>query len=146
RSIRISLPVLVIPIAVAFGFAIVQWWQVRSSGAEPANWWHLAGVADGLILWLLFPTVPNGLSQAHNATTACLSLAVPSNTDCVHRAALAFDYRAIAWWSAAGLIVIAGLMARRSRIAAWTPIPTAIAGCALAASFLQQVLIHFHTG
>jgi hypothetical protein len=142
-SIAVTLPVLVVPIAIAFGFALAQWWQVRASGAEPANWWHLAGVVAAAILWLLFPTVPNGLSSVRNAPAACLSLPIPPNTDCLHRAALAYDYHNIAWWSAAGLIVVAGLLARRSRIAAWTAIPTAIAGCALAASLLEQVLIHF---
>jgi hypothetical protein len=142
-SITVTLPLLVIPVAVAFGFAVVQWWQVRVSGAEPANWWHLSGVAAALILWSLFPNVPNGLSTVHNAPAACLSLPIPPSTDCVHRAALAYDYHAIAWWSAAGLIIVAGLLARRSRIAAWLGIPVAIAGCALAASLLEQVLIHF---
>ena len=145
-SIAVSLPVLVIPIVIAYGFAVAQWWQVGASGAERANWWHLGGVVAALILWSLFPTVPNGLSSASSAPAACSSLPIPSRSlpDCLHRAALAFDYHAIAWWSAAGLIVAGALLARRSRIAAWAGIPVAIAGCALAASFLQQILIHFN--
>ena len=144
-SIAVSLPVLVIPVVIAYGFAVAQWRQVRASGAEPANWWHLAGVVAALILWSLFPTVPNGLSSASSAPAACSSLAIPSASfpDCLHRASLAFDYHTITWWSAAGLIVVGALLARRSRIAAWAAIPTAIAGCALAASFLQQILNHF---
>ncbi len=143
-SIAISLPVLVTPIVIVYGFAVAQWWQVGASGAERANWWHLSGVVAALILWSLFPTVPNGLSSA-SAPAACSALPIPSSSlpDCLHRAALAFDYHAIAWWSAAGLIVAGALLARRSRIAAWAGIPTAIAGCALAASFLQQILNHF---
>jgi PhoU domain-containing protein len=30
----IAAPVLVLPVAVAAGFAVVQWWQVRACGAE----------------------------------------------------------------------------------------------------------------
>ncbi|HEX6526423.1 MAG TPA: hypothetical protein VF070_41375 [Streptosporangiaceae bacterium] len=145
-SIAVTLPVLVIPVVIVYGFAVAQWWQVRASGADPANWWHLSGIVAALILWSLFPTVPNGLSSASSARAACSSLAIPSLSfpDCLHRAAQAFDYHAIAWWSAAGLIVVGALLARRSRIAAWAGIPTAIAGSALAASFLQQILIHFN--
>ncbi|MGH3258708.1 MAG: hypothetical protein ACRDOU_25475 [Streptosporangiaceae bacterium] len=36
-SAAIAVPVLVVPVAVVFGFAAVQWWQVRSSATEPAS-------------------------------------------------------------------------------------------------------------
>ncbi len=41
----IAAPALAFPVVVAAGFAVVQWQQVRSSGAEPASWWHLAAIA-----------------------------------------------------------------------------------------------------
>ncbi len=142
-SIVITMPVLVLPIAVAFGFAVVQWWQVRASAAEPANWWHLSGVVAAAVLWLLFPNAPTALAGMRNALAACRALPVPPASDCVPRAAQAFDYHDVAWWSTAAVILIAALLARRSRIAAWAAIPAAIAGCALASSFLEQLLIHF---
>ena len=37
-STAIAVMVLVFPVVVAFGFAVAQWWQVRSSAAEPASW------------------------------------------------------------------------------------------------------------
>ena len=36
-SLAASLPVLVIPVVVCFGFGIVQWWQVRSAGASTSR-------------------------------------------------------------------------------------------------------------
>jgi hypothetical protein len=35
-SEAIAIAVLITPVVVVFGFAVVQWWQVTSSGAEPA--------------------------------------------------------------------------------------------------------------
>ncbi|HEV2931867.1 MAG TPA: hypothetical protein VGY96_01930 [Streptosporangiaceae bacterium] len=61
-SATLALLVLIIPVAVAFGFAVVQWWQVRSSGTEPAGWWHLGGIAAALLVWGLWPTVPGALA------------------------------------------------------------------------------------
>jgi Domain of unknown function (DUF1707) len=56
-SAAIAVPVLIFPIAVAFGFAVVQWRQVRSRGVEPASRWHLTGIAAAALTWLLWPTV-----------------------------------------------------------------------------------------
>jgi hypothetical protein len=49
----------------------------------------------------------------------------------------------VAWWSTAALILIAALLTRRSRIAAWAAIPVALAGCQLATHFLEELLIHY---
>ena len=143
QSPAITMPVLVLPVVVAFGFAVVQWWQVRASAAEPANWWHLIGVAVGVVVWLLIPNVPTPLAGASSARTACYILPVPPNAECMRRAAQAFDNHNFAWWSALGLILIAALLARRSRIAAWTAIPVAFAGCILASSLLEQLLVYY---
>ena len=37
KFVGAALPVLIIPVAVAYGFGIVQWWQVRRAGADPAE-------------------------------------------------------------------------------------------------------------
>jgi hypothetical protein len=60
----VAVPLLVAPAAVALGVGLVQWWQCRSVGAEPASWWHLAGVAIALFAWLIWPTVPGALDGA----------------------------------------------------------------------------------
>ena len=44
------------------------------------------------------------------------------------------------------LILIAALLARRSRIAAWAAIPAALAGCQLATYVLNQVVLYYHLG
>jgi hypothetical protein len=58
----IAIAVLITPVVVVYGFAVVQWWQVTSSGAERTPWWHLAGVAAAIIIWLVWPTVPGPLA------------------------------------------------------------------------------------
>jgi hypothetical protein len=138
----IAVPVLIFPVAVAFGVAVVQWWQVRWWRAELASWWHLAGVAAAALTWLMWPMVPGAL--AGTGTLACTGrsqafcYAAPGTAQAAHLSSLAqaADYHDVAWWSTGALILIAALLARRSRIAAWAAIPAAFAGCELAAYFL----------
>jgi hypothetical protein len=141
----IALPVLVFPVAVAAGFAVVQWWQVSSSGAERASWWHLAGIAAALFVWLVYPTTPGILVTDSNARAACYSLYQPT-PGCLSRAAQAMDGHDLVWWLTGALILAAALLARRSRIAAWAAIPLAFAGCLLATHFLQLLLLYYHAG
>jgi hypothetical protein len=141
----VAAPVLVLPVAVAAGFAIVQWWQVRSSGAERPSWWHLTGVAPALFVWLVFPTIPGILVTDSNARATCYSLYQPT-PGCLHRAAQAMDYHDLVWWLTGALILAVALLARRSRIAAWATIPLAFAGCLLATHFLQLLLLYYHAG
>jgi hypothetical protein len=122
----IAVPVLVFPVVVAFGFAGVQWWQVRSWGAEPASWWHLAGVAAAALTWLVWPMAPGALAGTRAAEAEYL-----------RSAAQALGTHELVWWSTGAVILIAALLARRSRIAAWAAIPAAFAGCELAIHFLN---------
>jgi len=151
-SAAIAIPVLVFPVVVVFGFALVQWWQVRSSGAEPAGWWHLGGIAAGVLIWLLWPTVPGALgdttvlSGPSSGRAFCTVLPAAAAADCLHRTAQAFDNHGLAWWCTGVLILIAALLARRSRIAAWGAIPAALAGCQLATYFLNQIVLYYHLG
>jgi hypothetical protein len=142
--------VLVLPVVVMFGFAVVQWWQVRSSGAEPASWWHLGGPAAGLLIWVLWPTVPGPLSGTTTVSgtspgqAVCSILPVTAVADCLRRTAQAYDHHNLAFWSTGALILIAALLTRRSRIAAWAAIPAAVAGCQLATYFLNQIVLYYH--
>jgi hypothetical protein len=139
----IAAPVLLFPVAVAAGFALVQWWQVRSSRAERANWWHLAGIAVAVVIWLIYPTTPGILATDSNARAACYSLYYPT-PGCLSRVTQAMDSHNLVWWLTGGLILAAALLARRSRIAAWAAIPAAFAGCLLATHFLQLLLVYYH--
>ena len=142
--------VLVLPVVVMFGFAVVQWWQVRSSGAEPASWWHLGGPAAGLLIWVLWPTVPGPLSGTTTVSgtspgqAVCSVLPATAVADCLRRTAQAYDHHNLAFWSTGALILIAALLTRRSRIAAWAAIPAAAAGCQLATYFLNQIVLYYH--
>jgi hypothetical protein len=138
----IAVPVLILPVLVAFGFAVAQWWQARSWGAELASWWHLAGVAAAALTWLLWPMVPEALASTGTlrcpGSSRAFCYVAPSiaEADYLRSMAQAVDYHEIAWWSTGALILIAALLARRSRIAAWAAIPAAFAGCELATYFL----------
>jgi hypothetical protein len=149
-STAIALPVLIIPAVVVSGFAVAQWWQVRSSRAEPASWWHLAGVAVAVLTWLLWPTVPGALTGTtavagpSSARAFCYVLPGTGASECLRRTAQAFDNHDLVWWLTGALILIAALLARRSRIAAWGAIPVALAGCQIATYFLNQIVLYYH--
>ncbi|HEY6315945.1 MAG TPA: hypothetical protein VIY52_34770 [Streptosporangiaceae bacterium] len=149
-SATLALLVLIIPVAVAFGFAVVQWWQVRSSGTAPAGWWHLGGIAAALLTWGLWPTVPGALAGsggpggASGGHSFCDVLPATEVSQCLHRAAQAADHHYLAWWSTFVVILLAALLARRSRIAAWAAIPAALAGVQLATFFLNQFVLYYH--
>ena len=145
KSLAASLPVLVIPVVVAFGFGIVQWWQVRSAGADPTSWWHLGAIPAALLIWFLWPNVPSALSEANgsSAPSVCGNLPTDATAACLHRAAPVVDAHNLAWWLGLALVAVAALLARRSRIAAWSSIPAVFAGCLLASSFLEQLVLHY---
>jgi hypothetical protein len=127
-SAAVVVPVLISPVLVVFGFAFTQWWQARSWGAEPASWWHLAGVAAAALTWLLWPDIPGAV-----AGTGALPC---SSSRACHVLTQPLGHHDAAWWCTGILILAAGLLARRSRIAAWAAIPAAFAGCGLATYFL----------
>lgn len=68
----------------------MQWLQVRSSGAEPASCWHLAGIAAAVVTWLVWPTSPGILYGADKARNACSALG-QSSPDCLAHAMNAID-------------------------------------------------------
>lgn len=145
KSLAASVPVLVIPVLVCFGFGIAQWWQVRSAGADRTSWWHLGAILAAVLIWFLWPNVPNALNDANGSSAAsvCGDLPTDSLAPCLHRAAPAVDLHNLVWWLALALIGVAALLARRSRIAVWSSVPAAFAGCLLASSFLEQVVLHY---
>lgn len=142
-SALVAVPVLIFPVVVVFGFAVVQWFQVRSWGTDAPSRWHLAGVAAAALTWLLWPVVPGmlggtrALACTGSGRASCSAASATAQADYVRNVAQAFDNRYLAWWSAGVLILIAALLARRSRIAAWAAIPAAFAGCQLANYFLS---------
>lgn len=148
-SMAAAAPALVVPVVVVAGFAVVQWWQVRSSKADPVSWWHLGGVAGALFTWIVYPTVPDRLAQAGgagNARQACFALHGNATPDCLHRAAQAMTGHALAWWLTGAVILGAALLTRRSRIAPWAAIPAALGGCLLAYHFLEQLVLYYQPG
>jgi hypothetical protein len=143
--IAAAVPVLVLPIAVAFGFAGAQWQLTRWSGLEPASRWHLGGAVAALLIWLLWPTAPDQLNGSYgSAQDACDALPTDQNAPCLHLAAQAIDAHNLAWWGTLVVILAGASLFRWSRIAVWATVPTALAGCQLASHFLEQLLTHYH--
>jgi hypothetical protein len=145
-SNSVALLVVLAPVVVAAGFALLQWWQVRSSRSEPASWWHLIGPAAGLVIWLIFPTAPGVLGGVGDARGACAALPTTDTAGCLRLATQAYNNHNLAWWLTAVAIVACALLARRSRIAAWAAIPIALAGCEIASHYLQALITTYNTG
>jgi uncharacterized membrane protein len=142
-SMAVAAPVFIAPVAIAVGFGVAQWLQMRSVRDEPASWWHFAGIAAGLFTWQAWPVTPSQLQPIANAHDACVMMftATPA---CIARATTAMDNSHIIWWVTGGVIVALALLVRRSKIAAWAAVPVALAGCQLAAHVLELLLLHYH--
>lgn len=142
-SMAVAAPVLIAPAAIAVVLGIVQWFQARSVGAEPAHWWHLGAIPLAVFTWVAWPVTPSALLPIHNANDAC-TLIYTATPACVARALSAMADSHITWWVTGALIVALASLARRSRIAPWAAIPVAFAGCQLASHFLELLLLHYH--
>jgi hypothetical protein len=145
-SNSVALPVVLAPVVIAAAFALLQWWQVRSSRSEPASWWHLAGPAAALVTWLIFPTAPGVLGGVGDARGACAVLPTTDDAGCLRLATQAYGHHNLAWWLTGVAILACALLARRSRIAAWAAIPIAFAGCEIASHYLQALLTAYNAG
>jgi hypothetical protein len=124
---------------LAAGFTAVaayEWWAGRGLGIELSRL-HLIVVAVGLALWLMYPTSPGSLPYDPSSAQLCAYVGQRLDRACLVKAGAARSHSDIAWWSTGLLIVVFGLMARRSRTAAWATPAVAIAGGALALYFLE---------
>lgn len=139
----VTIPILALPVAIGLIFAVIQLYQVRSTNAERSNWWHLAAIAVGLLVWQFWPVTPSALLPVHNAHDACVFMftATPA---CVAQAKSAFFASHLTWWITGGLIVALIPLVRYSKIGAWTALLIAFAGCQLSAHFLQLLLHNYH--
>jgi hypothetical protein len=142
-STAVTIPILAVPAVIALVFAIIQAHQVRSTKAERSNWWHLGALVLGLLVWQFWPVTPSALLPFHNANDACTFLytATPA---CVAQAKSAYFASNLTWWITGGLILALAPLVRFSKIAAWTALPLAFAGCQLASHYLLQLLHHYH--
>jgi hypothetical protein len=142
-SMAVAAPVLVVPAAIAVGFGIAQWLQMRAVPDEPSSWWHMAGIAAALFTWVAWPVTPSALQPIANAHDAC-ELVYTATPACIARATSAMDASHIIWWATGALIIALALLVRRSKIAAWAAIPVAFGGCQLAGHFLELLLLHYN--
>jgi hypothetical protein len=121
-------------------FAVVQWQQVRSSGADRASWWHLIGIAAADL-----PRHPLRGKQRTERLQRPRPVLVGHRLPRA-RATHAMDAKNLVWWLTGVMILILALLVRRSRIAACEAIPAALGGCLLATHFLEQLLLHYQPG
>ena len=105
---------------------------------------HLGAVVAALLIWFLWPITPGPLEQSTgSASDLCNALPTDHTAACLPRAAQALDASHLSWYLALVLFGVSVLLARRSRIAVWAALPAALAGCQLAAHFLEQILLHY---
>lgn len=136
--------VLLAPAAIAIGFAIVQWIQTQRSDVEPAKWWHLVGIAAGLFAWQAWPVVPGPLQTVTVSTPTNICTVIYTATpNCLAQVHSALTDNHIAFWVTGAVIVALIALVRKSRIAAWSATPIALAGCQLASHFLELLLLRY---
>ncbi|WP_329249819.1 hypothetical protein OG417_03875 [Actinoallomurus sp. NBC_01490] len=128
-------------VVVFAAIAAYEWWVGRRLGIRLSRL-HLIGVAVGLVVWLMYQTSPGSLPYDPSSAQLCAYAGQRLDHACLVRADAARLHSDIAWWSTGTLIVIFGLMARRSRTAAWATPAVAIGGSAVALYFLEVFVRH----
>jgi hypothetical protein len=142
RSRPWVMTVVVGGLAVVFAaIAAYEWWVGRRLEIRLSRL-HLIGVVVGLVVWLMYQTSPGSLPYDPSSAQLCAYAGQRLDQACLVRADAARLHSDIAWWSTGTLIVIFGLMARRSRTAAWTTPAVAIGGSAVALYFLEVFVRH----
>jgi hypothetical protein len=116
--------------------AAYEWQAGRRLGIELSRL-HLIAVAAGLVLWLMYQRAPGSLPYDPTSAQLCAYVGQRLDRACLAKADTARLHSDIAWWSTGTLIAILGLMARRSRTAAWSAPAIGIAGGAVALYFLE---------
>src|ERR1700750_1330543 len=97
--------------------AAYEWWVGRRFGTELSRL-QLIVVAVGLGFWQLYQTSPGDLPYDPTSAQLCAYIQ-RRDRPCLIEADAARLHSDIVWWSTGILIVILGLMTRRSRTAAW---------------------------
>lgn len=129
--------VLAVPLSIFLAVAAYEWWAGRRLNTRLSRL-NLIVVAVGLVLWVTYERAPGGLPADPTSVQLCEYVGYRLNHACLVKAHAARLHADIAWWSTGALIVLFGLLARRSRTAAWCTPAIAIAGSALALQFLES--------
>lgn len=116
--------------------AAYEWWVGRRLRIKLSRL-QLIVVAAGLVIWLMYQTSPGDLPYDPTSAQLCTYVGQGADHACLIKADAARLHSDIAWWSTGTLIVILGLLTRRSRTAAWAAPAIAIAGSVTALYFLE---------
>jgi hypothetical protein len=136
-SFAVAAVTLATPAALCAGFAVAEWLEARRAALLLPRG-HLAGPGVALVVWLLYSSGGGG-DLFFSKEYYCRSVIGDADAACLREAGQALqDGRLISWITLAVLVALA-LLARRSRVAAWSTIPIALAGQTLALQVLMPL-------
>lgn len=133
-SFAVAAATLGTPAAIFVGFAVAEWLEARRTGVVLARG-HLAGPGVAVVLWLLY-TAGGGGDLYFGKNYYCQSFIGDPAVACLRDAGQALHRGHLVSWVGLAVVVALTPLARRSRIAAWSTIPIALAAQTLALHFL----------
>jgi hypothetical protein len=136
-SFTVAAVTLTTPAAVFVGFAVAEWLEARRTGVTLPRG-HLAGPGLAVVLWLLH-TAGGGGDLYFGKEFYCKSFIGDPAGTCLRAAGHALHNGHLVSWIGLATVAALALLARRSRIAAWSTIPIVLAGQTLALHFLMPI-------
>jgi hypothetical protein len=133
-SFTVAAVTLVTPAAVFVGFAVAEWLEARRTGVRLPRG-HLAGPGLAVVLWLL-NTAGGGGDLYFDKDFYCKSFVGDTAMACLRDAGQALHNGHLVSWIGLATVAVLAVLARRSRIAAWSTIPLVLAAQTLAVHFL----------
>jgi hypothetical protein len=136
-SFGVAAATLVTPAVIFAGFAAAEWLEARRTGVVLPRG-HLAGPGVGVVLWLIY-TAGGGGDLTFGKHWYCRSIIGDPAAACLRDAGQALHNAHLVSWTGLAMAGTFALLARRSRIAAWSTIPLVLAAQTLAVHFLLPI-------
>jgi len=133
-SFTVAALTLTTPAVVFVGFAVAEWLEARRAGVTLPRG-HLAGPGLAVVLWLLH-TAGGGGDLYFGKEFYCKGFIGDPAVACLRDAGQALHNGHLVSWTGLATVAVLALLARRSRIAAWSTIPLVLAAQTLAVHFL----------
>jgi hypothetical protein len=133
-SFGVAAVTLATPVAIFVGFGVAEWLEARRTGVVLPRG-HLAGAGIAVVLWFLH-TAGGGGDLNFGKKWYCQGVIGDPAVACLRDAAQALHRGHVVSWTGLAIVACLALLARRSRIAAWSTIAVVLAGQTLAVHFL----------
>jgi hypothetical protein len=133
-SFGVAAVTLATPVVIFAGFAVAEVLEARRTGVVLPRG-HLAGPGVAVVLWLIYTAGAAG-DLNFGKGFYCRSIIGDPATACLRDAGHTLHNAHLVSWTGLAMVGVFALLARRSRVAAWSTIPLVLAAQTLALHLL----------